>query len=1061
MGILQSALVVALFALAVTSVHAGDLQIPIQAQGAPAVDLLHNGRLLDRDEALDLQESGTDLSTLDPKPSDVWGPAKLSASDITPWNYPIDGASLRFDSITNASEDLFRARVVAPDGTVFLLYASKTEHASLTRSALMRKLGYSIPSPQHFRKVTIQFASQEERTAFHGALVESVALQAKRWIVSEPENSTEATLQDVILEPAQIDITPYHWGIIRPDYIEGRRTVRALAIPIVLGDINESVNGYAWELGKVLNETVVLKSAYASRFGEITYPDARWIARRITALTRRDFTEIVEAGKYPADISALLVEKLIARRNHLVDVFEISAAKIPYQSKISVGSVKKGKLTQEWYDGYSLRFTYGDLQSPLRTGELARFLLTQATTVGLQQVVSRLNAEIQVLGMQQIGENHVRQLSDDIRKFCAGNPQCKYERPVQTFGGPLLSGGVQANRSVITGGFYGGESKIQLVDSLGASVSAGYFMGINGVPKVLPGVAGNVSIQRNYVHVRPIGDMKEALKVDWKQLLVPNFMAQLAKKLDDGNVETDDLKAFIEALKPDEMFVVTDSVMAGLRASVTVPIAPLINMQFFGWKNTGASFGAGGTVSVIKRTTFLRTAAGLQIYFQDVDAESADFSFDFNYFINVLRLSQTRKHGEAVTRAYIFEDLPTEAAPRLTLGRAIRSVLKSNNSELLEENFGKYLLRHNSSSHTNRGKFLFWRWNSLEEEHRVRIRPPVADECVRNPLAENCFNPASHERTLLSHRIKNTVGKNFAGFFSEITSYLAPKYGFSLEQNGDNPSASFMGSAKWRSVQTEAEVTPGRQSKPVTLVEHHWGGWMLSTQGLVKLLGSIERKMLPLNLERPLSRKDELLTAKWLQMYEVASTLILYESGMEQVRKLFSKETPIRQVYLALIELSGTKEFEQYCRRRDRPMEMGPLARGTYLQGFDTYMEEERGIRIGFTCVMPWMREMFELRKKQPNELERQIKWSTKLIRTIDSNGDISRILAWLGPANYFFQVRVQGFRKVDNDSDPEYISDSIGSVDPTDGAGVFRDFANDTHIMSHELYARYLTEGF
>jgi hypothetical protein len=79
----------------------------------------------------------------------------------------------------------------------------------------------------------------------------------------------------------------------------------------------------------------------------------------------------------------------------------------------------------------------------------------------------------------------------------------------------------------------------------------------------------------------------------------------------------------------------------------------------------------------------------------------------------------------------------------------------------------------------------------------------------------------------------------------------------------------------------------------------------------------------------------------------------------------------------------------------------------------------------------------------------------------IEKESDLTRFLEWVGPENFFFQVTVRGFRTQDENGDMQYVSDSIGQVQPAHGMGVFSRFMDRYKIMAHELYARYLSEGF
>lgn len=55
----------------------------------------------------------------------------------------------------------------------------------------------------------------------------------------------------------------------------------------------------------------------------ITYDDARWASRQIAQLTRSQIRTAVDIGHWPACIADIYVEKLIARRNDLVNSFQL------------------------------------------------------------------------------------------------------------------------------------------------------------------------------------------------------------------------------------------------------------------------------------------------------------------------------------------------------------------------------------------------------------------------------------------------------------------------------------------------------------------------------------------------------------------------------------------------------------------------------------------------------------------------------------------------------------------------------------------------------------------
>lgn len=104
-----------------------------------------------------------------------------------------------------------------------------------------------------------------------------------------------------------------------------------------------------------------------SLFDYVTYADARWMARLIARLTRKQITDAVILGGWPEPLQKLLVEKLIARRNQLVNAFGLTGEKTPEGDTITSlkydrylttadGVVENGKLKVYRFEGYPQYF---------------------------------------------------------------------------------------------------------------------------------------------------------------------------------------------------------------------------------------------------------------------------------------------------------------------------------------------------------------------------------------------------------------------------------------------------------------------------------------------------------------------------------------------------------------------------------------------------------------------------------------------------------------------------------------------------------------------------------
>lgn len=56
----------------------------------------------------------------------------------------------------------------------------------------------------------------------------------------------------------------------------------------------------------------------------LTWDDAKWMVRRIARLSREQITDAVGLGRWPEKVTPILIEKLLKRRNALVEAFELT-----------------------------------------------------------------------------------------------------------------------------------------------------------------------------------------------------------------------------------------------------------------------------------------------------------------------------------------------------------------------------------------------------------------------------------------------------------------------------------------------------------------------------------------------------------------------------------------------------------------------------------------------------------------------------------------------------------------------------------------------------------------
>jgi hypothetical protein len=1050
--------------LAVTaSTHAFATSVAIskKSQQAPAVDLVYQGKPLDPDAAIGLAQHGVDLSTLDPLESDAWKNTSLAPVDTT-IPYPADGATVRFDSLLPSVGNLFRGRVLMGDAGAtrpYQLMMSLEQHGVLAMAALLRRLGYPIASPRWYSSLTIQFADVASKNLFLDNLSDSTLTARTRWIKTNDASSPEVTLQDLVLEPADIEVPDYQWGIVPAAQIEGRRVERALIVPFTLLDVPQSVNLYGWELGRIYDDSVVLTQAYAQNFRETTFDDARWIARRLGALTRADLTEVVAEGHFPPDVAALATEKLVARRNQMLQLFDLPGAALPYNVKITTGAVKAGKLTQQTYDGYAERFSIGDPASPLRVSEIFRYLVIEGLGAAIEGITTEIdNYLLTASSPTSVTNAHQASIAQQIQQAAASHSNTPFSVPVAAWGGPTGGIGVSASRSVISGTYYGSDAKVQLVDSLQLSANIGYFMGFDGVPKILPSVSGNLSVQRNYLHIRPVEDMETALKTSWPSIFVPSQVTKLAKLLQAKKGTTDDYnaeyKAFADALGVGDMLVITDTLVLGVGANVTVPIPVLLNPALATF-NPSVSASATVQPQVFRRTTITRTSTGIQVYLQTTKLLEADLELDFNWVINIVKLAHVNKVGTDDTDAYLLDQQVTTDDARRKFVVSMRAILKGS-SEVLAEDFQDYHLKHDAKTKISRAGLLWWRWNQIDQEHSVKISPPG------DPPGDQ-----KDVRTLYEVQKIRTSGTDIAGFLSNALSNVTGGVGnLNMTESGDDPGSAFLGRGNWSSYATQAETTPGATSDPQTTIQHNISGWIMSHAELMKALDQIEASTKPLALDKPLIRRDVFATTKDLELYDIMSTLVIYKEGIQQIEA-------------DVFDNASVVDVESKLARIETPATLGKFCGGAIRKLVDVvfrvnaYSEKENGKRHTFVCVSPWMKKLLEARHdyrkgKAPDAVGR-----TRLVNNtlamLENKMELVKLMGWLTKRNFFFQIDVSGFRFGDEAADEtqaknqstDYLSDSIGSVNTRDGTGAFSDFAAKYGISTNELYARYMTDGY
>ncbi len=126
----------------------------------------------------------------------------------------------------------------------------------------------------------------------------------------------------------------------------------------------EKPGAYPWELVQKKGPHSIKMNYHNfqknSGFKEVTYFDGKWMTRLIARLSRKQISDAVKLGGWPEGIEQLLIEKLIARRNQLVEAFdleeEFSLLEFDRYLTTDDGTVVNGELKKFEFDGFSQNF---------------------------------------------------------------------------------------------------------------------------------------------------------------------------------------------------------------------------------------------------------------------------------------------------------------------------------------------------------------------------------------------------------------------------------------------------------------------------------------------------------------------------------------------------------------------------------------------------------------------------------------------------------------------------------------------------------------------------------
>ena len=952
--------------------------IPLEGLAEPANDLVYENRVLFPEEVFELYQSRDglyDLARLNPREdSEIW-------KNEFPKNLNTPSVELGYQEEVNylslVPSSLGRVRINVESATDrFTLYFSKTVHNSLMRGALLKKIGYKTPDMKYISKLVLRFEDESAKENFKQTLSEQLFGDAKNWIVSERE--TSLIVQDLVAMDSDISMYNLSLGHDLGEEARGRRLLRALIVPYALTNIPESLNLMSWKSARVVSGNILLDLKKSLRFNADRF-DAAWISRRIFKLSRGDWKQIVAASNLPPSVQSLVLEKLIARRNSLGRAMDEDFRELPIYPEVNSGNfVVDGKIEKKNWEGYGRKMAFGDPESPLSSSDLTDYLKSRALSTALDGAMSSINS-LPFMGTDISGRNQeeMDKIINDLTEQAESSEEAApSEVPLKTWVYPTYRGGLKLSRNIVAGSYLGTDNLIQLVDSVGVSVSAGGFLGVGGLP-VSAGVGGQAYFSRNYAHVKPIYSIKQALKYPFKNMIVPLFKRKIGKKLDELRELDEDESAkkveeilgdFKESLDVGESLIVTDSLGAGISAYAGAGvIGELVDVQA----------GISPNASILSRLHIYRKSEdGIQIYKSFGNVYSINLSLTLKGAVPLVKADVTYSKGSAKTKFYrVPLKLSSEIESTL---KALRAVFISNSVKQLETQIKPFVLKHKFSESFKKLGIFFLRLHNIDSHDRIELTTPRGEK-----------------RELFRRYDGRTQGLDYQAYAFDVASHLLRNQlsdGFSSTSGSNNPGYSFLGKAKNKILSYEAVKKTGEDfKKPFVKVSRIWNGWKMKKSKAIKVLRKIKDKYL-FNYHPP----EVLAQTEKLFLYNINVNFVIHPLGLEHMLNLSSQKA--REI------------FSNYASKRP---------------SLTSRLRSDRKLLYPYRKFI----RMLKRAKKHKDNIRKLSKYTLKAVSIAEDNLNVYGMREIFGGEDHFYTFsRLDGFREGDEKGDQGIISNSLGS---------------------------------
>ncbi|MCX7674354.1 MAG: hypothetical protein N2Z70_00815 [Bdellovibrionaceae bacterium] len=1055
------------------------------AQGVPAGDLVDpkTSSILSPEFILELERQNQSSSHFNPLPNRLWNP---SASPS------VNGISEHVVQFIKHGEDdlplFYFAQVRGVDNPLksYRLTLTRRAFNATLRHQLLRKMGYQLPTLRYYTKLVVQFRNLEQLQEFEDRAQQQLLadFESRQWIAAKDTKSLTLTLRHVVLEESPSDFYDFHWGL-GPNPLDssqraflnrlGRlRAWRALLVPFVLTEIPESWNRFRSQAVSVLAGQALFYHPSSQSFVHTTRADLEWALRQIenSLPSITDWQKLVNTLGLPPSLEQLLVAKLLHRYHQLRSVFLThESSRLPkptLEFNSADGLVKNGLLTFETLPQYPIRFTHGDRESPVSQEDLVTYFQIRGWNSALQSALNHFNEKLQFLSIQNVVDQRLQTIRSRIEEHIRTKPNEPLYQEVEAWGGVVSGINVTGSRSLIAGNYQNSLATIQLIDNLGASVSLGYFAAIAGIENTTPTGLAQVRLARDYTYIKPLLSVAESKKIPWKNLWLPNTLSPIKKAFDNPSTEAswNELK---ETLRENETLIVTDSITLGAQASASARIDILAGLSFMNFANR-ISLGWFGQKAVLRQTLITRTKNGFIVNTSTQLPSLRGINWDAQWFLKFWEAAYIKQQTQIQQQTYVLEE-DRLADNKLMALQALKAAYLQNQTRPLREHFSHLQLKihHQLDTQIWMQQLLAYKIRNFKETHQLSLKLP-------QPEGRSELDPKHEEIKVFSYREGQLLGRDLLGFITQVLQswidYRAPRSRINVVQSDyTNPAQVPLGRAEWRLLRTEyldgpefikkdLSITP-LQKPMVNILEHNWGGWQMSRKDFLNLMNRItERFQSRKHQIIPFFESDQWNATQSIHFYRVTAFFSLLPSGTERLIRFYDSVEPqwthpprykgLSRLFQKLSQVSS----HQYDPREPSFIQRLALAwgEGDLELGYSimrSQCESENLNKEGHVATGVWRSQVFyeclESRAQKALDHLQKLKtaqkdpiaytrWSGEALLTLHDMLPWPLFLDLFQSEDYLFFIRVNGFRKGDEDGDLEWISSSFGS--PKQGAG-------------------------